>query len=172
MIPNTQKFFKNKIGITFDRVETNKNSLITLASPLSKQQKMFIQKQVDEIYFDFVDRVSKGRNMTFEQVDEIAQGRIWSGIDAKRIGLVDTLGGLNLALSIAAEKAEITNYKIVEYPTQKEAFEKIMDLLSAEIKSSVTDFTFEQPLNQIHKLADALKYTGIQTRLPFEYVIE
>ena len=171
MIPNTQKFFKNKIGITFDRVETNKNSLITLASPLSEQQKILFQNQIDEIYYDFVDRVSKGRNMTFEQVDEIAQGRIWSGIDAKRIGLVDTLGSLDLALSIAANKAAITDYKIVEYPTQKEAFEKIMDLLSSEIKSSISDFTFEQPLNQIHKLADALKYTGIQTRLPFEYVI-
>lgn len=171
MIPNTNKFFNNKIGITFDRVETNKNSIISLASPLSPQQKYLFQKQVDDIYFDFVNRVSMGRNMTFEEVDEIAQGRIWSGIDAKKIGLVDTLGGLDLALSIAAENAGITEYKTVEYPTQKEAFEKIMDLFSSEIKNSINNVTFEQPLNQIHKLAEALKYTGIQARLPFEYVI-
>lgn len=171
MIPNTKNFFNNKIGITFDRVETNNNSIISLASPLSPQQKLLFQKQIDDIYFDFVNRVSEGRNMTFEQVDEIAQGRIWSGIDAKEIGLVDTLGSLDLAISIAAANAEIADYKIVEYPAQKEAFEKIVDLFSSEIKNSFSNITFEHPLNQIHKLADALKYTGIQARLPFEYVI-
>ncbi len=92
-------------------------------------------------------------------------------LTAKRIGLVDTLGGLDLALSIASMRANISDYKIVEYPTQKEAFEKIMEAFSAEIKSSISDLKFEKPLNQIIKLADALKYTGIQARLPFEFVI-
>jgi protease-4 len=172
MIPNTKDFFNNKTGITFDRVQTGKNSLISLAAPLTNQQKILFQQQVDDIYYDFVNRVSEGRKMTFEQVDEIAQGRIWSGIDAKRIGLVDTLGGLDLALKIASENAKITDYKIVEYPTQKEAFEKIMEMFSSEIKSSISDFTFEQPLNQIIKIKEALKHTGIQARLPFEYVID
>ena len=171
MIPNTKDFFNNKTGITFDRVQTGKNSLISLAAPLTNQQKILFQQQVDDIYYDFVNRVSEGRKMTFEQVDEIAQGRIWSGIDAKRIGLVDTLGGLDLALKIASENAKITDYKIVEYPTQKEAFEKIMEMFSSEIKSSISDFTLDQPLNQIIKIKEALKHTGIQTRLPFEYVI-
>ena len=171
MIPNTKDFFNNKTGITFDRVQTGKNSLISLAAPLTNQQKILFQQQVDDIYYDFVNRVSEGRKMTFEQVDKIAQGRIWSGIDAKRIGLVDTLGGLDLALKIASENAKITDYKIVEYPTQKEAFEKIMEMFSSEIKSSISDFTLDQPLNQIIKIKEALKHTGIQTRLPFEYVI-
>lgn len=170
IIPNTQKFFNDKLGITFDRVKTNKNaSLISLTTPLSNKQKKHFQNQVDNIYYDFVNRVADGRNMTFAEVDNIAQGRIWSGIDSKRIGLVDTLGGLDLAIEIAVEQANISNYKLLEYPAQKEAFEKIMELFSSSIESKLSSFTFGQPLNQIHKLSNALRYTGIQTRLPFEF---
>ena len=171
MIPNTKNFLNNKTGITFDRVQTGDNSIISLAAPLTNRQKILFQQQIDEIYFDFVNRVGDGRKMTFEQVDEIAQGRIWSGLDAKKIGLVDTLGGLDLAIKIASDRANISDYKIVEYPTQKEAFEKIMEVFTSEIKSSISDLTFEKPFNQMIKLKEALKYTGIQARLPFEYVI-
>jgi protease IV len=172
IIPNTQKFFDNKLGIKFDRVETGENSsLLTITTPMSNEQKRYFQEQVDNIYYDFVSKVAEGRNMTFDEIDRIAEGRIWSGIDSKKNGLVDTLGGLDLAINIAAEKANIYDYKIIEYPTQKETFERVMELLSSEIESKINNFTFEQPLNQINKLADALKYTGIQTRLPFEYVI-
>jgi protease IV len=172
IIPNTQKFFNNKLGIKFDRVETGENSsLLTITTPMSNEQKRYFQEQVDNIYYDFVSRVAEGRNMTFDEIDRIAEGRIWSGIDSKNIGLVDTLGGLDLAINIAAEQADIDNYKIIEYPAQKETFEKIMELLSSEIESKINNFTFERSLNQIQNLSNALKYTGIQTRLPFEYVI-
>ena len=110
--------------------------------------------------------------MSFEEVDKLSNGRIWSGIDAKEIGLVDTLGGLDLALEIAANSAGIENYKVVEYPTQKEAFEKIFDLFKGKIESSYAKIFSEYPLNQINKLKEALKYTGIQTRLPFDYIIK
>jgi len=172
IIPNTNVFFENKLGITFDRVETGDNSsLITITTPLSKTQKLYIQKQIDDIYHDFVTRVSDGRNLSYEEIDKIANGRIWSGIEAKNIGLVDTLGGLDLALKIAANNAGIENYKIVEYPAQKEAFEKIFELFKGKIGTSYTEIFSEYPLNQINKLKEALKYTGIQTRLPFEYEI-
>lgn len=172
IIPNTKKFFNNKLGITFDKVETNENSnLFSLTNPLSETQKAAITDQIDNIYFDFVNRVAEGRDMTFDEVDKIAQGRIWSGLDAKEIGLVDTLGGLELAIKIASEKADIYDYKIIEYPTQKEAFEKIMEMFTTEIKSIFISEDFEYPLNQIEKLKNALKYSGIQARLPFDYSI-
>jgi len=172
MIPNTQRFFNNKIGITFDRVETGEQSnLFTITTPLSTQQKQYIQEQIDDIYFDFVTRVADGRNMKYEDVDKIAEGRIWSGLDAKNIGLIDTLGGLELALNIAAQEANIKDYKLIEYPSQKEAFEKIMEFFASEIENKFNNIIIEPPLNQISKLAEALKYTGIQTRLPFEYII-
>ncbi len=173
IIPNAQKFFNNKLGVTFDRVMTSKNNgWNSYSFPLNNVQKKYIQKQVDDIYVDFVNRVAEGRNMTFDEIDRIAQGRIWSGLHSKEIGLVDTLGGINLALNIAADKAGISDYKIVEYPTQKETFDKIMDLLSAKIEGKFNNLIFQKPLNQINKLIDALKYTGIQTRLPFVYKID
>ncbi|MCB0745473.1 MAG: signal peptide peptidase SppA, partial [Ignavibacteriae bacterium] len=101
IIPNAQRFFDEKLGITFDRVQTSKNSgWATITNPLNEVQKKYIQSQIDKIYIDFASRVAEGRKMPFEQVDEIGQGRIWSGVDAKSIGLVDTLGGMDLALKL------------------------------------------------------------------------
>lgn len=172
IIPNAQKFFNEKLGITFDEVSTSENSgWATITNPLNEVQKKYIQNQIEEIYVDFVSRVAEGRKMTFAQVDSIGQGRIWSGINAKEIGLIDTLGGINLALKIAAESAGIKDYKIVEYPTQKETFEKIMEMFSSKIGIDFNKYLFGEQLNQIEKLSEALKYTGIQTRLPFEFEI-
>ncbi len=172
ILPNTQKFFNNKLGVTFDGVETGENSNFgSITSPLNDAQKRYFQKQVDDIYYDFVNRVSEGRNMTFEEVDNIAQGRIWSGIDAEKIGLVDTLGGLDLAIQIAADESDIKDYRILEYPAQKEAFDRILDLLTSDVKGKIDLFDLGEPLNKVYKISEALKYSGIQTRLPFEYKI-
>lgn len=172
ILPNAQKFFNNKLGVTFDGVETGKNSNFgSITSPLNDAQKRYFQKQVDDIYYDFVNRVSEGRNMTFEEVDNIAQGRIWSGIDAMKIGLVDTLGGLDLALQIAADESDIKDYRILEYPAQKEAFDRIIELLTSKAKGKIDLFDLGEPLNRVYKISEALKYSGIQTRLPFEYKI-
>ena len=172
ILPNAQKFFNNKLGVTFDGVETGKNSNFgSITSPLNLAQEKHFQKQVNDIYYDFVNRVSDGRSMTFDEVDNIGQGRIWSGIDAKNIGLVDTLGGLDLAIQIAADESDIDEYRILEYPAQKEAFDKIIELLSSEIKGKIEIFNLGEPLNQVYKINEALKYSGIQARLPFEYTI-
>jgi protease-4 len=169
IIPNTKEFFNNKLGITFDRVNSNKNSdMLSLTKPLAPMQKEFIQNQINEIYHDFITRVSNGRNLSYEDVDKIAEGRIWSGIDAKNIGLIDTLGSLDLALELAANKANVKDYKIVEYPTQREPIDKLMDILSAKIESKIN---FEYPFSQIETLRKVLDRTGIQVRLPFEYEI-
>jgi protease-4 len=171
IIPNTQKFFNNKLGITFDRVGTNDNSgMMSMTKPLNNSQRKFIQNEIEEIYIDFASRVADGRGMTFEEVDEIAQGRIWSGIQAKEIGLVDELGGLDVAVDIAAQKVGIENYRVIEYPKQKEPFEKIMEMLSSEIKLSL--FEFEKPFDKAIEVSKAFKYTGIQTRLPFDLEID
>ncbi|MFZ1290286.1 MAG: signal peptide peptidase SppA [Melioribacteraceae bacterium] len=173
IIPNAQKFFDEKLGITFDEVSTSENSgWATITNPLNEVQKKYIQNQIEEIYVDFVSRIAEGRQMSFEQVDSIGQGRIWSGINAKEIGLVDTLGGIKLALDIASESAGIKDYKILEYPTQKETFEKIMEMFSSKVEIGFGKFLFSEQLNQIEKLSKAMKYQGIQTRLPFEFEIK
>lgn len=175
IIPNAQKFFNNKLGITFDRVKTNQNSgMMTYTTPLNKTQRQFIQKEVNDIYVDFAGRVAEGRGMTFEEVDAIAQGRIWSGMQAKEIGLVDELGGMDVALKIASKKAGIENYKIIEYPAAKEPFEKIMELLQSRIAGTFfsSDLNLPEPVKNAVKLTRTLTQTGIQARLPFDFRIE
>ncbi|PID62369.1 MAG: signal peptide peptidase SppA [Ignavibacteriae bacterium] len=172
IIPNFEKFMSNKLGVTFDYIKTNKNAgIYEVTAPLNPTQKNYIQTQVNNTYKDFVARVAEGRNMSFAQVDEFAQGRIWSGIDAKEIGLVDTLGGIDLALNIAAKKANIKNYRIIEYPKQKEPFEKILEMFATKVKVSFSDFTNDRTYKKLKTIEEVLQYTGIQARLPIEYKI-
>ncbi len=172
IIPNAQKFFDNKLGVTFDRVKTNPNSgMMTFTTPLNSLQKKSIQKQVNDIYTDFAGRVAEGRNMSFDEVDKIAQGRIWSGMQAKKIGLVDELGGLDLAIKIASQKAGIENYKLIEYPAAKEPFEKIMEMFSSSINNSLWSNKIPKQLKEIVKASEVLTKSGIQVRLPFEFRI-
>jgi protease-4 len=172
IIPNAKKFFNNKLGVTFDRVKTNPNSgMMTYTTPLTNAQRKFIQKEVNDIYVDFAGRVAEGRGMTFEEVDKIAQGRIWSGMQAKEIGLVDELGGMDLAIKIASVKAGIDNYRIIEYPAQKEPFEKIIEMLKSSIGDMIFTSKLPEPLREVAKLSKVFSQTGIQARLPFDFKI-
>jgi protease-4 len=93
MFFNTQSFFKNKLGITFDGVHTSKQpDAMTLYQPLTDMQKKFLQNDVDSIYRDFTSRVAEGRHKRISYIDSIGQGRIWSGEKALQLGLVDQIG--------------------------------------------------------------------------------
>jgi len=116
-----------KIGLDVEIVDRGKNaSLFSSANTFSESERAVVIDQMHDFYKDFVTKVAKGRNMTYEDVDRVAQGRVWTGTQALDIGLVDQLGGLDTALSIAREKAgldEEEDYAIVEYPRQKPFFE-------------------------------------------------
>lgn len=133
MLFNSEDLF-NKIGIAIDTVKTNKSSDFgSPVRPISDYESMVISKSIDKTYTVFKKRVSEGRKLSMDAVQEIAQGRVWSGVDAKKIGLVDTLGGMELAISIAAKKAKIsTNYTIKNIPEMKSPFDKIMDKMSGK----------------------------------------
>ena len=123
MFPNATKLLNEKIGINFDTIKTHE--FATGFSPtnnLSEKEKALLQESTLEIYDLFIDRVSKGRKLSVDSTKVIAQGRVWTGKRALEIGLVDELGGLDDAISIAAEKAGITEYKTVEYPFIEEDF--------------------------------------------------
>lgn len=121
MLPNLKDMMTEKIGVQFDTVKTHDFSLMNnfVYDPNSREAQ-FMQESTDDLYQQFLSRVSTGRGMTMEAVDEVAQGRVWSGKKAKEIGLVDELGDLDFAIQLAAEKAGIEKYKVVEYPTIKE----------------------------------------------------
>lgn len=173
VLPNTQKFFNNKLGITFDGVKTNKYSdLGDLTRPLSAEEFNIIQEEVDDIYNDFTGKVSEGRNMPQANVDSIGQGRVWSGTDAKSIGLVDEFGGLNKAIEIAAAKAGITDYRLTYLPAKKDPFEQIMKQIMGEgdEESRIIAKALGSNYKYYQQFQTVLKMSGVQARLP--YLIE
>ncbi|MSU48339.1 MAG: signal peptide peptidase SppA [Opitutus sp.] len=125
------KKLANDFGVSFDSVKTGKFAdALTISRPKTPEELAVLQRMVDWIYGEFVGKVAEGRNIPREKVEEIAQGRVWSGGEAKELGLVDELGGLDAAIAYAAEKAGLTgNYRLVEYPRQKELIEAIQDFL-------------------------------------------
>lgn len=172
MIPNMESFFKNKLGITFDRVKTGDYAdALTISKPLNPQEKKIIQNQVDMIYADFKQRVADGRNMDTAYVDSIAQGRVWTGIRASKIGLVDRVGGLDDAIRSAAKLAKLKDYNISEYPEPKSPFDEIFGsyMSNAQTRMLQKELGEEnvQLLQQLKRIKD--NFGKIQARLPFEW---
>jgi protease-4 len=121
----------NNIGLTFDSVKTGKFAdAVTITRPKTTEEIAVLQRLVDWIYGEFVAKVAEARNLDPKKVEEIAQGRVWSGADAKEIGLIDEIGGLDAAIAFAAKKAGVVgNYRLVEYPRQKELLEVVQEFL-------------------------------------------
>jgi len=172
VIPYTGAFMENKLGLTFDRVQTNKHSVLSTNRKLTPEELTLIQTEVDQIYTQFKKRVADGRGLTAAQVQTIARGRVWTGSDALKIGLVDKLGGLNDALAFAIKEVKIKDARVQYYPKVKEdPIEDLLEQLSDEDKESV-----KIKQNAVPKVIDDLtkrlmkleSYTGIQMRMPFE----
>ncbi|TNE81519.1 MAG: signal peptide peptidase SppA [Bacteroidetes bacterium] len=171
LIPNMQKMFNEKLGITFDGVATGEYSdLGTVSRPLSGAEREVIQGMINRTYESFVNKVAKGRKMSFGAVDSIAQGRVWTGEDALKNGLVDQLGGIKDALAYAAKEVEMEKYRVVEFPKQKNPFEAFMGT-KEEVKADLLKEELGDlyPLLQLHK--DIQKMKGVQMRLPFTWTI-
>jgi len=175
MLPGLNKFMKDEIGITFDTVKTGQYA--TLGSPffdVSATEGRIIQQTVDDIYVTFKERVATGRDMTVEDVDEIAQGRVWTGQKAATIGLVDELGGLNDAIAAAAELADVESYRVKEYPQTKEPLQQLMDDIIGKDKAAkaYTQTRIKAELGdefyQYYQYAKEIKnMKGVQARMPF-----
>lgn len=128
VIPSFERFLKSKVGITIDRVTTNAHAdAITGYRAMDETEMAWMQKNVDETYQTFVARVAAGRKMSPENVDAIGQGRVWTGADALKIGLVDKLGDLDEAIALAASKAGADEYEVVNFPEKKSVFEQLME---------------------------------------------
>jgi len=173
IVPNMQKFFNNKLGITFDQVKTNAYSdYISGIRPMTGMERKFLTRDIETIYKTFTEHVAQGRGMTVAQVDSIGQGRVWSGTDAKKIGLIDDFGGLDLAVKTAAKLAKLDKYRVTELPEQKDPFTMLIEEFSNEgysrfIKSELGDnYVY---LNYIRAIS---QMKGVQARLPFEFTIE
>ncbi|MFT7628600.1 MAG: protease-4 [Ulvibacter sp.] len=168
MIPNLSKFYKKKLGITIDTVNTGKYADMGVNRPLSNFERNKIQKGVEDIYSTFITHVSEGRNMSTEAVDEIGQGRIWTGYNAKDIGLIDTYGGLEKAIDIAAYLAKLEDYRIISLPKKKNPIEELSLKLGGKASISnliLSKFGFTTQMTE--PIEELLKGDRIQARVPF-----
>jgi protease IV len=172
LLVNAGDFLENKLGITTDIENTNAHSdMGSIYRPLSVPERAALQNMVDVTYSTFVKRVSDGRNMPYNDVDKIGEGRVWSGNNAKELGLVDVIGGLNTAIEIAAKKAGLENYRIVELPKIDEPFTQIMKTLADDITEKVLNRDIATLYNQYNVTKNLLKGNRIQARMPFEIIV-
>jgi len=175
MIPYTGKMLENKLGITFDRVSTNKHASLSLNRKLTKEELSITQAEVDEIYDDFLSKVATGRKMTKENVNKVARGRVWAGSDAVKIGLVDEIGGLTAAIAYAVKLVNGDTNEILYYPlVEKDFADKIMDFLEDENEKeedekdvTSTNQLPEELLEYYKELKKIESMSGLQMRLPF-----
>ncbi len=176
MIPYTGKMLSNKLGITFDRAATNQHSVMTTNRKLTEAELSIIQEEVDAIYAQFLTRVSEGRGMTNEQVNVIARGRVWTGRDALKLGLVDKLGGITDAINYAASASDIKTQKVLYYPLKKEdkwaaILEQFNDEKNDEVSVSQQKIP-EELIRYYQQLKRIESMTGIQMIMPFDIEIK
>jgi protease-4 len=173
IIPNMGGFFKNKLGVTFDGVRTAPYAgAPNLYAPMSEKEKQIAQNGVDRIYLQFKQRVAQGRNKNINYVDSIAQGRVWSGQDALRIGLVDRIGNLQDAVDCAARMAKLDKYGLKEYPESKSWLDNILNRQKDEPAAMIRQQLGEEQYKIYAEMMRIKEMTNAtQARLPFEFIV-
>ncbi len=172
LIPNMQDFFNEKLGITFDNVKTNQFAdLGSISRPMTPAERRIIEESIEEIYDTFINHVAEGRELPVSEVDKLGRGRVWSGAEARQNGLIDDFGGLQKAIEVAAELAELEVYRIREYPIRKDFFTQLM-----EDFGGISERMVEQKLGSSYRyyrqLEELRQMTGILTRLPYDIIME
>jgi protease-4 len=168
LIPNAGKLMNQKLGISTETVNTNRNSdFPSIYRPMNIYEKEVMQLSIENIYSDFVSKVSAGRKMSVAAVDSIGQGRVWSGTDALKIGLVDTTGGLRASVEEAAKLAGVDTYSIRELPVSEDPFTKIVSQLSGEIKMRILKNELGEYKKFFDEIQEIKNLSGIQARLPY-----
>lgn len=171
IIPNLESFYKNKLGVTFDGVKTAPFADEgNINRPLTDAEKQFVQAGVDSFYVAFKTRVAEGRHLTLNQVEAIAQGRVWTGERARKNGLVDQLGNLKAAISCASKLAKVTDYQLREYPEAKSTLEKILNNYSYTVKAkAIKEEIGVDQYNMLLQFRNIKAMVGVtQVRMPYE----
>tara|TARA_B110000305_G_C19463625_1_gene656265 strand:- start:5978 stop:7744 length:1767 start_codon:yes stop_codon:yes gene_type:complete len=173
VLMNAKKMMNNKLGITIDTVKTNKHADIgTIFRPLTRVERQIIQNSVENVYDTFISRVALGRNLSKEYVDSVGQGRVWTGRDALELGLVDVLGGLETAIEISSNMADLQDYRIVNLPKQKDPIEVLLqDLMGEEVRSSIVKKELGDFYDTYMELKNINSMDQIQMRMPQTFEI-
>jgi protease-4 len=172
MIPEVAELMNEKLGITFDTVGTGKfTTSFTPYLDWNSQETQIIQNLIDQYYEVFLERVAVGRNMSKENVQEIAQGRVWTGKKAVELGLCDQLGGLDDATNAAAAIADLDTFRITEYPKIKDPLQQLIEDFSG--KDAMHSALLRSELKDLYPAYRSLKeIQGMnkpQPRIPFYF---
>lgn len=169
-----EELMNDKLGINIETVNTNKYSdLGTFDRSLTSGERRMLMKQVNDIYETFLERVSTGRHMPVDRVDQLAGGRVYSGTEAKELGLVDVLGGIDDALAIAANAAGLEeDYRVVEYPELEDPLTAFINKLSGDYESKLVNKQLGQYARYLELLRKAEDMKGIQARMAFDLQID
>ena len=172
LFPNVQELMNDKIGVTTDVVKTNENAnILSAMDPLDPDERVIIQKMIDDFYINFVNIVAEGRGKSYEEIDAIAGGRVWAGSDALELGLIDMYGGLEKSIEVAAEMAGLEDYRVQSLPRLEDPMAAIMKQLTG---GSIvrTDRILKRELGESYrhyrKIQEIQNMHGIQAIMPYE----
>lgn len=174
LIFNVTDFMNNKLGITFDGVGTSPHAdWPTATREMTEFEKSMIQKSVNEGYETFTRKAAEGRKMSVEKLKSLAQGRVWSGVEAKQNGLVDVLGGVDDAIKIAAKAAKLNegDYRVRYYPEKKRPLDEMIDKFLGSNEEKATNKALGDLAPYVKMYQKLMNMGGMQTRMPFELVI-
>lgn len=164
ILPNMQQLFNDKLGVTFDNVKTGKFAdLGSVARPLTPVERAVLQNQVNHGYDDFTKAVAQGRHKTQKYIDSIGQGRVWTGSQAIKIGLVDKLGDIDDAVKSAVKMANLKDYRLVPYPEQKKT---LIGGLSGALGAHVKEQMISSELGENYKIYQKVKSITQIMRIP------
>jgi protease-4 len=173
LFPNMEVLLKDKMGLTFESVKTGRYSDFgRVDRPLTDIDRLYLQNMVNRIYDDFTGVVEKGRGLDSITVEGLAQGRVWTATDALSKKLIDSYGGINDAIKIAAYKAKIKTYSVSNYPKQDDPFKKLFGgkanaMIESKMAGDMGIF-----YNYYKTLQTSIKSQGFQMRLPFNLLIQ
>lgn len=176
--PVTGEMFEKKLGITFDGVKSNASAdfgqgfLAGAIRPANATERAYLMKSVDKVYGNFTGKVSEGRNLPIDKVLNIAEGRVWSGVDALGIGLIDTYGGLKAAISVAADKAGLEQFRVEEHLDELDGFAAIFASLNARIKARCEMDELGCALMPYKKAREILSQRGLLMYCPYTVELE
>ncbi|TAL74238.1 MAG: signal peptide peptidase SppA, partial [Bacteroidetes bacterium] len=168
LIPNAGKLLEQKLGLSTEIVNTNKNSdFPSIYRSMNVYEKEIMQLSIEKVYSDFVSKVASGRKMTTESVDNIGQGRVWSGTSSKKVGLVDEIGGLESAIKGAADLAGIDKYSVRELPVIEDPYTRILTQLGGEMRMNFLRKELGESVKFYNMIQEIKELSGIQARLPY-----
>jgi protease-4 len=169
MFPNAGELLNDKLGVHFSTVKTNQFADFgDISRPFTEQERAIAQKYINNGYELFTRRCADGRKMKQDDIKQIGEGRVWTGIHAKQIGLVDELGSLDAAIAKAKKLAKLDEASVMNYPTKSNILDQLLEEMQG---TSYADKQLKQTLGDYYPLWTDLKNarqkTGVQTALPY-----